>query len=116
MMQLQGGQRVGGDFHSCAAILAAEFSQQLCRQQGNIFFPFAQWRDVKRNHVQTVKKIFAEISFGDFFFQIFIGGGNQTHIDANGLGSADGGELLLVERAQHLGLGLQAHIANFVEE
>ena len=34
----------------------------------------------------------------------------------DGVGGADGVEALLVERAQDFGLGLQAHVADFVEE
>ena len=52
----------------------------------------------------------------DLFFQVLVGGGEHAHVHLDGAGAADPLELLLLEDAQHLGLALQAHVADLVEE
>src|ERR1022692_1973963 len=76
----------------------------------------AQRRHHERDDIQAVEKVFAEVSLGDFFFEIFVGGGDHADIDGDGVVAADGDETLLLERAQNLGLSLKAHVADFIEK
>ena len=48
--------------------------------------------------------------------EFLVGGGQDAHVDRDGLVGADRLDALLFERAQDLGLGAQAHVADFVEE
>ena len=82
----------------------------------NVLLALAQGRDKERDHVEAIEEIFAEVALGDFLFEIFVGGGDEAHIHAQRLRTADGSEHLVVERAEHFGLGFEAHVADFVEE
>ncbi len=109
-------ERLFADLHARAAVLAAEFAEELARQQRDVLLALAQRRHKKRNHIEPVEEVFAEVALGDLFFEILVGGGDEAHIDAQGLRAADGRKQLVVERAENLGLRLQAHVAHFVEE
>ncbi len=85
-------------------------------QLGNILAPVAQRRDEEGNHVEAVEEIFAEIAAFDLFLQVLVGRRHHAHVYLHVCGGADGLEALLFERAQHLGLRAQAHVADFVEE
>ena len=91
-------------------------AQEMVRQQRNILAALAQRRHEKRNHVQPVEQIFAEISALDLLFQVLVGGGHHPHVHLHRFGRAHRLEPLLLERAQHLGLRPQAHVAHFVQE
>ena len=86
------------------------------REQRNVFFALAQRRHEKRNHVEPVEKILAKIAARDFLFQILVGRGDHADVDRDRSRRSHRSEALFVERAQHLGLRLQAHVADFVEE
>src|ERR1700722_2994825 len=105
-----------GDFAGLASVGGCEFLQEMAGGERNIFFSLAQGRGEKRNHVEAVEKIFAKISAGDFVFEIFVGGGDYADIDGGQFFAADRGEALFFERAQNLGLRLQAHVSDFVEK
>ena len=61
-------------------------------------------------------EVFAERAFRNLFRQVLVGGGHHAHVNRNILVAADAGEFFLLQDAQHLGLGGQAHIADLVEE
>jgi hypothetical protein len=42
--------------------------------------------------------------------------GDQSHVDLDGFGAADGEHLLLLERAEQRGLSLRGQVGNLVEE
>src|SRR5258707_11130010 len=86
------------------------------REERDVFFAFAQGWYEKRNHIEPVEKIFAKVAARYFFFQVFIGRGDHANVDGDGLIAAHWREALLLERAQHFRLRLQAHVADFVEE
>src|SRR5216684_2263865 len=88
----------------------------MTRQQGDVLLSLAQGRNKERNHVKTVKEILAEVAFGNFFFQIFVGGSDHTNVHGNGFVAAHWSEALLFQSAQHLGLGFQAHVAYLIKE
>ena len=85
-------------------------------QQRDVLAAVAQRRHEKRNHVEAVEQVLAEIAALDLLFQILVGGGHHAHVHLHGFGRAHRLEALLFERAQHLGLGAQAHVADFVQK
>src|SRR5580698_7664385 len=105
-----------GDFARTAAIGGGEFLQKMAGEERNIFFALAQRRDHEGDYVEAVEKIFTKIALGDFIFEIFVGGGDDADIDGDGIVTAYRNEALLLESAQNLGLRLEAHVADFVEE
>ena len=113
---LERGESVVGHLDVGPAVLCAELLQEFFDEERDVFLAVAQRRDKKRNDVETVEEVFAEVAAGDLFFEVFVGGGDDADIDVDGVGGADGEETLLVERAKNLGLRLEAHVADFVEE
>lgn len=59
------------------------------QQQGNIFRSFAQRRKTQRKHLQSIIEICPEFPAGDGFLKIFVGRGNDAHIDLERLHSTD---------------------------
>jgi len=55
----------------------------------NVGGAVAQRRDEERNDVEAIEKILAETAVQNFLFEIFVGGGNDANIDADGLIGAD---------------------------
>ena len=113
---LRACEGVVADLHAGAAVLAAELGEEFAGQERNVLLALAQRRDEERDDVEAVEEIFAEVAVGDLLFEILVGGGDEADVDVERLGAADGSKQLLVERAQDLGLGLEAHVADFVEE
>ena len=76
----------------------------------------AQGRQVDGDHVEPVEQVFAEATFADHLAQIDIGGGDDAHVHLQFLGAAEMHELAILEHAQNLALGVEAHGADFVQE
>src|SRR5260221_2202971 len=98
------------------AILAGKFFQEMTDQQRNVFSTAAQGRQVNRDHVQAIEKIFAELAFTYQQVQVNIGCRDDSDIDLELMDSAQVHELTVLQDAQDFGLGFQAHGAYFVEE
>ncbi len=76
----------------------------------------AQRRQRDRHHVDPVVEVLAEALLGDLFGQIAIGGGDQPHVDVEGLVAADPPHFLFLQHAQQLGLQPETEIGDLVEE
>ncbi len=86
------------------------------REQGNVLPALPQGRDDEGNDVDAVVEVFPEGPFGDLFLQVLVGGGHDAHVHLDGPVAPHPLEALLLQDAQDLGLGLEAHIADFVQE
>src|SRR5205823_8297436 len=64
----------------------------------------------------AMEQIFAELVFSDGLNDVAVGGGNQPHIDAQLLSTADACEAAILEKAQQLGLQRLAHIGDLIEK
>ena len=71
---------------------------------------------MNRHDVQAVEQILAERVLVDLLFEVLVGRGDDADVDLDHLVAAQPLELLLLQHAQHLGLRLEAHVADFVEE
>ena len=85
-------------------------------QQRNVLLPVPERRHEDRNHVEAEVEILAEAPAPDFRLQILVGGREDAGIDFDPRRSADRLHRLFLQDAQHLGLRLQAHVADLVEE
>ncbi len=99
-----------------AAMLLAVPFQEEPRQRRDVLAPLAQRRQLDGHHVEAVIQVVAEAAGRDLVFEILIGGGDDTGIDADGTALADALEFLLLQDAQQLDLQLRAHAGDFVEE
>ena len=96
--------------------LAAEFSEKQIRQVGDVFYVFAQWRYVNRNHVQPVVEVFAKRALLESGAQIAVGGCNQPHVHFNGSGAAEALEFAFLQHAQKFHLRGRRHVPDLIEE
>ena len=103
------------DLNARAAVLAAELGEEFAGQERDVLLAFAQWRHEEGNHIESVEEVFAEISLGDFLFQVFVRGSDETHVYAQRLCAANRRKQLVVESTEHLGLRLETHVADLVE-
>ena len=76
----------------------------------------AQRRHHAGDHVQAVEEVLAEAARRDLRLQVAVGGGDDPHVDLDGLLAADALELLLLQHAQQLELQAGRHVADLVEE
>ena len=68
------------------------------------------------DHIKAVEQVFPEVAVTDQFFQILVGGGDDAHVHMDRRGATHPVELILLQHAQQTGLGLQRHIADFIEK
>ena len=99
-----------------AAVRHGELAQKVIRQQRDILNTVTQGRHMKRDHIEPVEQILAEITAFNFVLQHLVGRGDHAHVHLRPFGRAHGLEALFFERAQHLGLRAKAHVAHFVQE
>ena len=85
-------------------------------QARNVVAALAKRRDNNRNDVQPEVQILAELTAIDRFLEVLVGGGNHPHIHFDGSRRPEPLDFLFLQDAQDLGLGLLAHVADFVEE
>ena len=66
--------------------------------------------------MQAIKEVFAEPAGFHIGDQVAVGGGDDAHVDLDGLASADRLDLALLQRAQQFDLRRERQLADFVEE
>src|SRR6266404_5138579 len=93
-----------------------ELLNEVFHQLGDIRFPFAQRRKINRKSIQAVVQIFAEFAVANHLFQVLVGCSNDANIDSCCACTADRLKLTLLEHAEQLGLKLEWHVSNFIEE
>lgn len=71
---------------------------------------------MQRDHAEPVVQVFAERPGGNGLLKVFVRRGDDPHIHLDGPRAAHALEGLLLKDAEDLGLRLQAHVPDFVEE
>ena len=84
--------------------------------RGDVRLALVQRGDADDDDAQAVVEVLAEIAFGNLRRKVLVGRGEHADIHFDVLVAAHAGEFLLLQDTQHLGLGGQAHIADFVQE
>ncbi len=80
------------------------------------FLRCAQRRQVDGDDVQPVEQVIAELAFLDLLPQIDVGGGDDAHVHLHFADAAEVHELAVLQDAQNLGLRIEPHRADLVEE
>src|SRR5437016_689429 len=88
----------------------------MVQEQGYVFGPFPQGRQVKRNDIQPVEEIGAELAGLGHCFQIAITGGDNSDIDLDFVRPTQTGKGFLLDGAQELGLSPQIKLSDFIEK
>ena len=111
-----GAQRGAGQRLGRAAEALRRVLQEVLDQQRNVLAPLGERRDDELDDAQPVVEILAELPGAHRRLEILVGGGEHAHVDLERLVAADALELALLQRAQQLGLRLERHVADLVEE
>src|SRR5437763_673406 len=61
----------------------ASVAQKMADEMGDIVTPLAEGWEIDGNNIEPIVEVFPESAFLDPFFERFVGGGNDTHIDVN---------------------------------
>src|SRR5580700_3179053 len=85
-------------------------------QHRNVVPSFAQWRDTNRKHIQAIVQVHPESSFRCHVLKMLIRRRDDPRIDSSGMRASEPFELLLLDRAEELGLQFDWQIADFVEK
>ncbi len=86
------------------------------REQRDVVAAFAQRRQGELDHAQAVIEVLAKLAGAALVVEILVGGGDDAHVDADGLGVAQARDGAFLQRAQQLGLQLERHLVDLVEK
>ena len=92
------------------------FDDKMAGNGRNILTPLAQGRDSHGKHIEPIKKVFPEDSFGNRLRHVAIGGGNNADIQGHRFLAANALDLTLLQDAQQLGLQAHRHFGDFIEQ
>ena len=106
-----GRQRLGA-----APVGLAELIEKVFRQHGDVLDPLAQRRHEERNHVEPIEQVLAKVAPPDLLFQVLIRRRDHPHVHLHGLARPDRLETLFLQSPQHLGLRVEAHVADLIKE
>src|SRR4029453_6741773 len=85
-------------------------------QQGNILAAIAEWRQPDVNHIQTVKQVFAQLTFANSIVCILIGSRKDANVNQDFFATAKPSHAALLENSEQLGLKHRGHLSDFVEQ
>ena len=85
-------------------------------QRRDVLAAIAQRRHADRNDAQTEVEILAEVALLDLLLEILVGRGDDADVDLDRPRRSEALDFPFLQHAQHLGLRLRAHVADFVEE
>ena len=91
-------------------------AQEELRERREVLDPVAQRRHADGDDLQPVIQVFAEAPLLDRLIEVDVRGGNQPEGGLDRVGSADTFDLILLNRAQQLGLQVVTEVADLVEE
>src|SRR6266850_2439411 len=115
-MANQGAHGVLRDGFDCFVHGRGKLLNEVFHELGDIRFPLAQRCQVNRKSVQPIIQIFAEFTVPNHLLQVLVRRSNDANIDSSGTRAANGLKFTLLENAEQLGLKLQWHVSNFIEE
>src|SRR5713226_486838 len=110
------GERLHRDGLRALAVLGREPRDEVIDQQRDVFLPLPERWHLDRDHVEPVEEVLAEAAPRDQLVEVVVGRGDHPDVDLDRVLAAHALERLLFQRAQHLGLRLQAHVSDLVEK
>ena len=99
-----------------AVVVAAEEIGEVPDQRRNVVAPIAQRRHANRDDAQAEVEILAERPLLDLLLEVLVRRRDDPHVDLDRARRAEPLDFAFLQHAQHLGLRLRAHVADFVEE
>ena len=98
------------------AVLARERSMNALREERDVLDALAQRGAADREDVEPEEEVLAEGPRLDRLREILVRRGEHAHVDVHHVLAADARDLAGLERAEHLGLRDEVHVADLVEE
>src|ERR1700722_18457941 len=89
---------------------------KIFHQQRNIISAFSKRRNFNRENLEPIKQIATEGPSGYRCVQVTIGGGDDTNVDLDRLGTSDPLEFPFLQDSQERDLSVRGQFANFVQE
>ncbi len=99
-----------------AAEAPANLAEERLAQRQHVLAPFAQRRQLDREHVQAIEQVLAELPELNRLVQVAIGRRDDAGVGLEHARAAETLEFALLQHAQELRLRRQAHLADFVEK
>src|ERR1700758_2664502 len=96
-------------------LLRRHFHKML-NEEGNIFGALAKRRNDDRKYVQAVIQGAAKLTFGDHFFQIAMGSGDDSDVDLHRSRASQALKFPLLQNAQQFWLQVERDVSNFIEK
>ncbi|OLB18888.1 MAG: hypothetical protein AUH12_01385 [Gemmatimonadetes bacterium 13_2_20CM_69_8] len=90
--------------------------REMLHQRRNVLGPLAQRRDVHRQHVQPEQQVLAELSLLRGLAQVLVGRRDHAHLHGERPLATESLDHAGLEHAQQLRLGLEAQVADLVQE
>src|SRR5580692_11368833 len=96
-------------------VLGASAGQHALDQHGNVVRTMPQRRNVDRDDVEAVEKVFAKGAGAGTLTKVAVGGREHANVDSSLLARAYGAHATALEDMQKLGLKRDGHFTDFVE-
>src|ERR1039457_6853920 len=102
----------------CGAVLhlGRRATHSLLNQTRNLHAPLAERGDIDREHTEAVVKILAEGFFQQCVLHLDVCGGNDSHVDLDGLFPTETSEVAVLENLQEFGLHMRTDLADLVQK
>jgi hypothetical protein len=97
-------------------VFPGERCEKRVGQRADVLHPLAQRGGAQREDGEAEVEVLAEPARGHFAGEVLVGRGQHAHIDGHAALTADARDLPGLQRAQHLRLGRELHVADLVEE
>ena len=88
----------------------------MLNEERHVLHPLAERGQHDRDDVQPVVEILPEAAALHLALEVLVGRGDDADVHPDGAVAADALELALLQHAQDLGLRLEAHVADLVEQ
>ena len=89
---------------------------EMLGEHGDVLGTLAQRRDLDRHHAQPVEQVLAEAAVAHVLVEVAVRRRDDAHVDLLGALAADRRDLVALQHAQQLGLQVERHVADLVEE
>ena len=108
--------RLGGHGRDRPLVLPRRARDERVDEERDVLLALPQRREADGDDAEAVEEVLAELPFLDEAAEVGVRRGDDADVRVDRLDGADGEELALLEDPEELGLGLERHGADLVEE